>query len=237
MSNTIENTATATAAAQTADKAASAPQTDAKATTAAPVKKPRSGAAKAAQRTKAQGAAKGKGTTPVQSPRKGATAQARKAAAAVPSKAQARKEIAEAASKLPIVKAYGSEDRKSPYSVFRLHDAFAAYTIAAAVTAGMVQLSAKGTATVPKGKAYPGLFRSLVGITAWQHWRKLGRIADGAFTATGLNEIAARLSGQSRGYNTDRAMVDAFTGAMKKGGKLEHAGRRFAFTVEHGSSN
>lgn len=157
--------------------------------------------------------------------------RARKAAPKAASKAS------KAAPRMPQTKAaYGSEDKKTPYSVFRNHAAMAAYTIAAFQVSGLLNLGKSGAPIQARGKAYPGLARMLLGKTAWGYWSKLGRIEEGALTVKGLNEVQARLSGKSRGYNTDLDTVRTFAAAMAKGGDVEVGGKRYRLTVKHASS-
>jgi len=142
-----------------------------------------------------------------------------------------------AAPALETRKAFGSVDKGTPYSAFETHATFSAYTVAALIVSGMVKLSANGTPSKPAGKAFPGLFRMLTGKTAWSHWTKAGRIETGALTAQGLNEIQARLSGQSRGYNTTAETVAAFAETMAKGGETKVNGKVYRFTRETVSSS
>lgn len=137
----------------------------------------------------------------------------------------------------PTVSAYGSEDKGSPYSVFKTHETFSAYTLAAFKVAGMLNLTAKGTPSIGKAKPMPGLFRMLAGKTAVGHWTRTGRIEGGKLTAKGLNEVQARLTGTSRGYHTTVDLVLKFAAAMAKGGEVEHGGKRYRFTVRHGSTS
>lgn len=133
--------------------------------------------------------------------------------------------------------AYGSEDKKSPYSVFNTHDVFSAYTIACLVVCNMVALSAKGAPTKAKGKAYPGLWRMLVGKRAASYWRKKERVTSEGITAAGLNEIQARLSGNSRGYSTTLETVNAIVAVVTKGGPVTLQKTTYRFTVKAASSN
>lgn len=160
-----------------------------------------------------------------------------KASAKAPAKKAATATPKAATPALETRKAYGSADKGTPYSVFNTHDAFSAYTLAALIVAGMLALSAKGTPAKGSGKAYPGLFRMLAGKTAWAHWNKAGRIDAGALTPAGLNEVSARLTGASRGYNTTADMVRAFADTMAKGGTVTVNGKAFKFERETVSSS
>lgn len=136
-------------------------------------------------------------------------------------------------------KAYATSDKGARYSAFNTHDTFSGYTIAAFMVAGMVKVSKAGTPTVPKTKAYPGLFRLLTGKTAYPQWTKLGRISKGGqLTAKGLNAISERLAGTARGYSTSRDIVDAFAKGIKDGGKVTLPdGRVFEFNSSVSSSS
>lgn len=121
-----------------------------------------------------------------------------------------------------------SPDRNGRYTRFmKDRKAFSAFTIAIMIVVGMAKLN---KASVSKGgKGNGKLLRLAIGPTAWGHWNKTERIADNTLTVKGLNECNARLSGQSRGYDTDIALVKAMVGAIRHGGKIEHKGNYFTF--------
>lgn len=141
-----------------------------------------------------------------------------KAAATKPAKAPA------------IVQAFAAVgNKKDRYSQIQANrKAFSAYTIAALQVAGMIALSEKGAPIAKKGNFQ--LFGYIVGNTAKSHWAASGRIEGGQVSAAGLNEIQARLTGQTRGYNTDLSYVKEFAHAMQKGGTVEVNGGKFSLT-------
>lgn len=147
----------------------------------------------------------------------------------------AKAKATETATALPMIRAFTVLGHKAgPYTGLTSNrKAFSAWTLASLCTAGYATISDKGTATKAKAKAQPKLLRALIGSTAWNHWGK-ARIDHKAaeLTVAGLNEIAARLSDQSRGYNTDLDIVRAFMDAQAKGGAVEVGKDKFAVDSE-----
>ena len=141
---------------------------------------------------------------------------------------------------VPMVQAYTLlGGKKSPYTTLtKDRKAFSAWIIAAGMVGDYVTISAKGLPTKTRKKPQYGLFRMLVGSTAWNYWngksermnheaaytdddgKKHPAIAE--FTQAGLNEIQARLAGNSKGYDTDLELVNQFADAMRKGGTVKH---------------
>jgi hypothetical protein len=153
-----------------------------------------------------------------------------------PSKAIGAEQIAPQTTAKAITHKGYTLDGKSPYSgkltANRPH--FAAYTIAGMAVAGLVKLN-KASVTASKGGNLTFL-RMVIGKVATGHWRKAGRIDDNGITVAGLNEIAARLAGKSRGYNTDMETVRAMHKAMTQGGRHTIGKQRYDFTVEVAST-
>ena len=212
MTNTKDSATTATAT-QTAQKAADKPQPARKVT---------------ARKTRAKAA-----TATAKAPARKVNAKRSDKPAAGNVKAQQAKEIkdAVAAAKIKMIEAFGSEDKRSPYSVFLDHEAFAAYTNAAFIACGMAKMSAKGTVTRSAGSSR--LWRSIVGKTAAGYWKRQGWLKDGQLTAEGQTHLQARINGESRGYKTNPELVAKFAAAMANGGTVEHAGKKFKFSVKH----
>jgi hypothetical protein len=108
-------------------------------------------------------------------------------------------------------------ESKTPYRVLTTkRDVFAAWIIASAATAKIIDITAAGAVREKKGGSM-ALFYALIGSTARGHWAKTGRTDDSGMTVAGLNEFAARLQGTSKGYNTDIDTVRALVEAQAKG--------------------
>jgi len=123
-------------------------------------------------------------------------------------------------------------EKGAPYDTLKAdHTVFAAFTMAAAIHAGLVNMPAKGALTSGK-KTDMELFRAIVGPRASGYWTDTGRIERNTLTAKGLNEFGRRLEGIGS-YKTTRERVNEVLALVRKGGAMKVKGTevKFAYKV------
>lgn len=126
------------------------------------------------------------------------------------------------------VAAFHTLEAGTPYrNLSHNRTAFSAFTLAALAVSGYLQLTAK-SATKARSKGNTALFKKLVGKTAFKTWKVRMNKEQVALSADGLNEVSARLAGESH-YSTDMITVKEFVTAIQNGGTLKVGPQAFDF--------